>query len=211
MHDDFAFEPVRGLPEALPKDEHILWQGRPSARRLAVEAFRVRWVMGYFLLLAGWRTVVSTTEVSLGTALVHGSPFVLLGLFVCAILYGLALVQSRSTVYTITNKRVGMRIGAALTMTLNLPFVEIESADLDLRKGGTGTLAFRLPEDTRLSYLMTWPHLRPGHITRTQPALRAIPDAEAVARLFAEAAEARLTQPRVARLSSDAIPAMAAE
>ena len=29
-HDDFKFEPVRGLPEALPEDEHILWQGAPT-------------------------------------------------------------------------------------------------------------------------------------------------------------------------------------
>ena len=210
MHDDFAFEPVKGLPEALPQDERILWQGRPSARRLAIEAFRVRWVMGYFLLLAAWRTIVSTTEVTLGVALIHGSPFVLLGLLVCAILCGIAVVQSRATVYTLTNKRVGMRIGAALTMTLNLPYVEIESADLETRKGGTGTLAFTLPQDVRLSWLMTWPHLRPGHVAKPQPALRCIPDAARVAGMFAETADTPLSQPHVA-VSRPAAAAMAAE
>jgi hypothetical protein len=44
---DFAFEPVRGLPEALPPGEEILWQGRPDAWRLALEAFGLGWAAAY--------------------------------------------------------------------------------------------------------------------------------------------------------------------
>ncbi len=211
MHDDFKFEPVRGLPEALPKDEHIIWQGSPVARRLWIEAFKAKWVAGYFILLAVWRFGVSVADTTLAGSIVLATPFLIVGAFVCALLYGLAWIQSRATVYTLTNKRVGMRIGAALTMTLNLPYNQIEAAQLDLRLGGTGTLAFLLPVDTRLSYLMTWPHIRPGHINRTQAALRCIADAERVARLFTDAAETRLSQPMVER--RDAIPshAVAAE
>ena len=51
-HDDFNFEPVRGLPEALPEDEHILWQGRPDGLRLAKEAWGLNWVLAYFAALA---------------------------------------------------------------------------------------------------------------------------------------------------------------
>ena len=40
-HDDFKFEPVRGLPEALPEGEHILWQGSPVPGRLARDAVKV--------------------------------------------------------------------------------------------------------------------------------------------------------------------------
>jgi hypothetical protein len=36
-HDDFKFEPIRGLPEQLPEGEHILWQGAPDPRVLARE------------------------------------------------------------------------------------------------------------------------------------------------------------------------------
>jgi hypothetical protein len=60
-------------------------------------------------------------------------------------------MQALATVYTLTNKRVAMRIGVSLTMTLNLPYVCIKNADLDLRKSGHGTLAFDLKGDTRLS------------------------------------------------------------
>ncbi len=199
-HDDFNFEPIRGLPEKLPAGEHILWQGSPDAWALAKEALNIRWIAGYFAVLAIWRTFVSASDLPFGTALTHAIPFVVIGTLACAIIFGVAWMQARATVYTLTNKRVGMRIGAALTMTLNLPYQWIGNADLDLRKGGTGTIAFELIGDTRLSYIMTWPHIRPWHMARTQPALRCIPDAANVAQIFADAAETRVSQPQVARI-----------
>ena len=198
-HDDFNFEPVRGLPEKLPEDEHILWQGSPDAWALAQEAYKLRWVAGYFMLLAIWRIGVSSAEFPFGIAVMHGVPFVLSGLAACGVLYLLAAVQSRSAVYTLTNKRVAMRIGAALTMTLNLPYTWIGTASLDLRKSGHGTLAFELIGEARLSFLMSWPHVRPWRMARTQPALRCIPDAQAVAQIFADAAETRISQPIVSQ------------
>ncbi len=202
-HDDFNFEPVRGLPGKLPEGEHILWQGAPKPLQLAREALGLYWVAGYFVLLTIWRVGVSSTEYPLGVALGHAVPFVIIGLVACLILLGIATVQARTTVYTLTNKRVAMRIGAALTMTLNLPYVQIGNAGLVTRKNGTGTIAFELIGKTRISYLMTWPHVRPWHMARTQPALRCIPDAEAVARIFAEAAETRVAEPKVTRVSAN--------
>ncbi|WP_375253828.1 photosynthetic complex putative assembly protein PuhB [Yoonia sp.] len=210
-HDDFNFEPIRGLPEQLPDDEYILWQGAPDHRRLAREALSLRWVMGYFVLLTFWRVGVSSADVPFSIAIMHSVPFVLSGIFACAVLYGIAYVQARSTVYTLTNKRVAMRIGAALTMTLNLPYTWIGTAKLDLKPSGHGTLAFELIGNTRVSYLMSWPHVRPWRIARTQPALRCIPDAENVARIFAEAAETRISEPRVERISQQDGNAVAAE
>ena len=210
-HDDFNFEPIRGLPEQLPEGEHILWQGAPDPRRLAREALGLRWIAGYFLLLAIWRVGVSAAEVPIGVALMHGLPFILSGLIACAIINGIAYVQARSTVYTLTNKRVAMRIGAALTMTLNLPCTWIGTAKLDLKSSGHGTLAFELIGETRISYLMSWPHVRPWRIARTQPALRCIPDAQSVAQIFADAAETRISQPRVERIETEGGNAVAAE
>ena len=210
-HDDFNFEPVRGLPEKLPEGEHILWQGNPDWRRLAREALGVRWVMAYFALLAFWRVGVSSADFPFGIALMHGLPFILSGFLACGILYLIAYVQARSTVYTLTNKRVAMRIGAALTMTLNLPYTWIGTARLDLKPSGHGTLAFELIGDTRISYLMSWPHVRPWRIARTQPALRCIPEAEKVAKLFAEAAETRISEPKIERVTNQGGSAVAAE
>lgn len=207
-HDDFKFEPVHGLPEALPDGEHILWQGSPNPLQLAKDALGLKWVLGYFTLLALWRVMVSSADVPLGTAIGHGVPFLIAGVIACLILMLIAYVQARSTVYTLTNKRVAMRIGAALTMTLNLPYVCIGNANASVRKSGVGTIAFELTGETRLSYLMTWPHVRPWHMAKTQPAFRAIPDAELVAQIFADAAETRVSQPQVTRIARvDSVPA----
>ncbi|MGB3244924.1 MAG: photosynthetic complex putative assembly protein PuhB [Sulfitobacter sp.] len=200
-HDDFNFEPIRGLPEVLPADEHILWQGSPNALRLAKDAWKLNWILGYFALLAIGRVILSTADVSLTLAMAHGLPLLLAGLVVGLLLLGVATVQARSTVYTLTNKRACMRIGAALTMTLNLPYVCIGNAQSMVRKSGLGTITFEMIGDARVSYLMTWPHVRPWHVTRTQPAFRAISDAARVAEIFAEAAETRVSQPKITRIT----------
>ena len=53
-HDDFAFEPIPGLPGTPPRGETLLWQGRPDTWRLAVEAYGMWWVMGWFAALILW-------------------------------------------------------------------------------------------------------------------------------------------------------------
>lgn len=192
-HDDFAVEPIAGLPELPPEGEKILWQGKPQWWALAKESLSIKWVMGYFVFLGAWRSISLLEIRDTATALWGAVPFLVLGLITCAMLVMIAVVQAHSTVYTITNKRVAMRIGAALTVTLNLPYRWIGSADLDLRKGGTGTIALDLiDEGTRLSYLSCWPHVRPWKMNPTQPALRCIKDAESVAAILGDAAQTRI-------------------
>ena len=202
-HDDFNFEPIRGLPAKLPEGEEILWQGSPDPMRLAKDALGLNWVIGYFVVLALWRVTISATEAPLSTAMGHGIPFLVGALIAAGLIYAIAYVQARSAVYTLTNKRACMRIGAALTMTLNLPYVQIGTAQASVRKSGFGTITFELIGDTRLSYLMTWPHVRPWHVSRTQPAFRSIPDAARVAKLFADAAETRVSEPKISRIDPD--------
>ena len=194
-HDDFQGpEPVRGLPETPPEGERILWQGAPKWWALARDALMVRWVAGYFLILAVWRGWAGWVEVDMARG--TGAFVILFGMGVvaCALLMISAWVMARATVYTITNRRVAMRIGAALTVTLNLPYRWIGSADLQTRSDGTGTIALTLIGDTRFSYLVIWPHVRPWRMTNTQPALRCIPDAEKVAALLGEHARAAVTR-----------------
>ena len=191
-HEEIAFEPIRGLPEALPEGEEILWQGRPDTWTLVKESLALRWVVGYFVLLAVWRVGSLLDQKPQGATQSTAIPILGLGLLTGAILWRVALVQARSTVYTITTARVVMRIGAALTLTVNLPFAAIGGAQLDLRKRGTGTIALQLTGKTRLSYLVCWPHVRPWHMNPTQPALRCIPHAQAVADILARAAAARI-------------------
>ncbi|MEM8810997.1 MAG: photosynthetic complex putative assembly protein PuhB [Pseudomonadota bacterium] len=203
--DEFQTEPVRGLPEVPPEGEQILWQGAPDWWALSKDALKVHWVAGYFLVLAGWR-FGSLADGGLGSALEASLAHLIAGSIACAILILIAVVQARSTVYTITNRRIAMRIGAALTLTVNIPYRWVGSADLDLRKNGTGTVALSLTGESRLSYLVCWPHVRPWHFSPTQPALRCIPDAEKVSRMFGESARARLVELSRDPRKVDAVP-----
>ncbi|BAQ67389.1 hypothetical protein NHU_00218 [Rhodovulum sulfidophilum] len=201
--DDFAAEPIKGLPERLPEGEHILWQGRPDWWALARESLALFWVGGYFVVLFLWRMIVAAETMPWSQAAVASSFFLVLGAVVCVLLLITAFVQARATVYTVTNRRVALRIGAALDMTLNLPYTQIGNANLDLRKSGSGTIAFELMGTTKFSYLLCWPHIRPWRMARTEPAFRCIPDAAKIARLIADAAETRLSEPRLTRVDAD--------
>jgi hypothetical protein len=201
-HDDFAFDALPGLPEKPPQGELILWQGRPDAWALARDAYKIRWFAAYFALIVLWRAGGAWADGGLSLALAIGLPYFALGLVGLGIIYGLARVQARSTTYTLTTARIVLRIGAALPVTFNLPFVQVGAASLDLRRDGTGTIALETQGETRISVLVAWPHLRPGHWAKTQPALRSIPDAARVAGMLAEAAETRLSMPQVSRSAS---------
>lgn len=199
-HDDIQPEPVPGLPERPPEGERILWQGRPDWWALTQESLNFWWVAGYFGLLTLWRFFSVVDMMPFTQAVGASVPFVILGAIVCGLLALFAYVQARLTLYTVTTARVAMRIGAALTVTLNIPYRQVANASLDLRRGGTGTIALETMGETRLSYLVCWPHVRPWRMRRTQPALRCIPEAERVAGLISEAANARISEPRVERM-----------
>jgi hypothetical protein len=206
-HDDFAVEPVPGLPETPPEGEEILWQGRPDTWALTKAALAFWWVAGYFVFLAAWRFVTLVDQMPIGQAIGASLPLLVLGGIVLMLLLLTAWIQARATMYTVTNRRVAMRIGAALTVTLNIPYTQVESADLDVRNDGTGTIALTTLGDTRLSYLVCWPHVRPWHF-QTKPALRCIPKAEKVAAILGEAAATRISTPQVARRpEAAAVPA----
>jgi hypothetical protein len=197
-HDDFAVEPVPGLPARPPMGEEVLWQGRPSTLALARDAYKITWIGVYFVALAVWRATV-LSDGTLGTIVAVMLPYVTIGAVAVALLLVMAAIQARSTVYTITSSRVALRIGAALTVTLNVPYKQVGNATLAVNRNGTGTIALETLGDTRISYLVCWPHVRPWHLARTQPALRSIPDAARVAKLLADAAQTRLNQPEITR------------
>ncbi len=207
-HDDFAFEAAPGLPAPLPAGEDLLWQGRPQTYRLAVESLLLHWVIGYFAFLVVWRFLATLSDHPLGLALASTLPLLAMGVAAGGLILLVSWAQARATVYTVTSRRVIMRIGAALQVTFNLPYKQLVNATLDLRKGGTGTIALELAPGggVKLSYLVLWPHIRPWVMKHPQPSLRCIPDAQKVATLLAEAAEAHLAQPQIARVQPAPAP-----
>jgi hypothetical protein len=181
-HDN---EPIPGLPGFLPKGEEILWQGSPEWKRLAMSAFHIRGIALYFVALAMLGAVQGAW---LGAVITVGAG--LAGLGVLALL---AWASARTTLYTLTNKRVVMRIGIALPKCINLPLTLIGSADMAPSRGGTGDIALQLLGPQRVGYAALWPHARAWKINDPQPMMRALPDAQAVAAMLARACGARLS------------------
>ena len=204
--DDFAVEPIEGLPELLPKGEVILWQGRPNWLRLTIESLNLWWVIGYFGLLAAWRFLTVIDYMPLGTAFSASIPFLFVAAFVGLLLCGVGYIQAKETLYTITNRRVVMRIGAALTLTLNLPFTKIDNAAVAKKRGGFGNIAFETSGDTKFSFFVLWPHARSWYFGKPQPTLKCIPDIEKVSSILGQAAKSRIiekdnhTQPSAPRV-----------
>jgi hypothetical protein len=92
------------------------------------------------------------------------------------LLLGTAWFSARSTLYTLTNKRVVMRIGIVLTLTFNLPFKRIAGASLKTQGAGTVDIALALHPEDRIGWAHLWPHQRAWHITQPQPTLRCVPN-----------------------------------
>ena len=181
------FEPVPGLPEVLPKGERMVWQGSPGWRSLAKTAFRVKEVGVYFGLLMVWRAV--STFYSGGSAqaaLTSVLWAVAMMAIAMAILCGLAWLSAKTTIYTITDRRIVMRYGTALPLAVNLPFNVIESAALGKHADGTGDIPMVLKPGVGLGYMVLWPNARPWHYSKPQPMLRALSNPEQVARLLSD-------------------------
>lgn len=183
--NEHEFEPVRGLPELLPPGEQLLWQGAPRWQSLAIGAFHARKVGLYFAALIAIDAVASlATGRPAGAVAISAAGLVVLALAAVGLLALLAWLTARSTVYSITTRRLVMRFGVALPMSVNLPFSVIESASMRTRADGSSDLPLVLMPGSRIGYLITWPHVRPWQFARPQPMLRAIPDGERVAALL---------------------------
>jgi hypothetical protein len=188
---EYENEPIRGLPGHLPDGEHIVWQGAPDWRMLARTAFSTRIVAVYFALLTGWALVAALTAHRAGFVGVEMT--LALGALALVLLHVLAWAAARTTVYTLTNRRVVLRFGIAVPKCVNLPLAKVASVDLARHADGTGDVPLLLDGPSRLGVLALWPHARPWAIVRPQPMLRAIPDAETVAGLIAR--ECRAAHP----------------
>jgi len=185
---EYEFEPQFGLPERLPSDEFIVWQGSPDVAALAYSAFHFKKLTLYFAVLivacawpaledgAGYMAVLS--------AIKWIAPLAVIGL---ATVWTLAYFTARTTVYTVTNKRVVMRLGIVLTVTFNLPFTQIASADVRMVQNGFGDITLALKGADRIGWVHLWPSVRPWRIAKPEPTLRAVPDVQILAEKLRDA------------------------
>jgi hypothetical protein len=185
---EYEFEPQFGLPERLPSDEFIVWQGSPGVGVLASSAFHIKKLAVYFAVLiaaCAWPALEESAGIlAVLQSLKWITPLALIGLgSVCLLAY----LTSRTTVYTLTNKRVVMRLGIVFTVSFNFPLKQVEAADVRMLPNGFGDITLSLKGSDRIAWIHLWPSVRPWKINKPEPTLRAIPHVQEVSLKLKEA------------------------
>jgi Bacterial PH domain len=182
------FEPTRGLPGMLPKGERVLWQGSPQWRAVLVHVLHVRWVAAYFGAIVAWRFAANLGDgLTLGAATTSALWLTPLWATVIGAMALYAWGVARTTVYTITSKRLVIRQGVAIEMAVNVPFSQVASAQVCTFADGTGQIPLGLESEIRLAYLVIWPHAQFGHYLNPKPMLRGIAEPARVGAILAQA------------------------
>ncbi|TPP06785.1 photosynthetic complex putative assembly protein PuhB [Rhizobium glycinendophyticum] len=199
---EHEIEPVPGLPGLPPAGEIILWQGRPSAKLLSRHLLKVRWIGGYFAALAVWAVVSGLHDGrEIGGMLFSVAILAALAAVLIGMIELFAWAVEKTTLYTITTERVVMRFGVALSMTLNLPFRQITAVSTAKLGGKGGMIAIAVSPETRLSWLIQWPHVRGWRFSRPEPSLVYLPDVEKAATVlstaFVQFRASHANQPRI--------------
>ncbi len=207
---EYDGEPVRGLPGHLPEGESILWQGSPRWTTFARRAFHTNKVLAYFGVMMVWRLISDLYDgMETGAAIVHAAWLAAPALLCVAVLAVMAWAMARSTVYTVTTKRVVMRFGVAVEKAFNLPYRCIDGAGLKTYDNGTGNIPLRLTAPNRIGYLLLWPHVRPWKFGQPEPMLRSVPEAAYAAGILSDAlkraAEERAEQGDVASHADEVV------
>ncbi len=188
-HHEHEFEAAPGLPEALPAGERILWQGGPQWGALCLHVFHLRKLAVYFAAMMALQALylLGGPQAAIGPSLAFSAIAAITALGLLALT---AWLVARTTLYTLTSRRVVMRIGIVLTITLNLPLRQLRGADLLVHADGHGDVSLALAGDKRIGWFHLAPHARPWALRDPQPTLRCIPDAQAVGRRLMDAWQA---------------------
>jgi len=175
-------------PLILPQGERLLWQGQPTARALALRVFHLRLVAAYFAVLFVGRVASGMLDHQpMEDVLASAARVFIPAAIAMIILGGLAVLYSRTTRYSVTDRRVLLQFGAVLPMTLNVPLAQVVSADLKLYPDQSGDMPLSVITEKRLSVLLLWPHVRPWRLNQVEPMLRSVPEARKVADVLAQA------------------------
>lgn len=182
---------IHGVGHPLPEGEHLLWQGAPEWKALARHALHLRALAGYFALIILLGLIGALREAL-------GASQILVPLLTQVALAGIVLgagllyawFTARNTVYAITDRRVVIKAGLVLPLTINIPFRLIDSAWARRFKDGTGQISLGIRPPDRLGFVTLWPHVRPWKLRYPEPMLRGLTDTDRVAALLHQVADA---------------------
>jgi hypothetical protein len=200
---------IRGVPHPLPEGEQLLWEGAPAADAVATHVFHRRALAVYFAVIMMW-WMWSTTLAFGSSAFIAGLALrVGLAAIALGVVEMLSRVTARTAWYAVTNRRVVLKLGMVVPMSINLPFSRVQSVGVAVFRDGTGQVLLTLQKADRLAYIALWPHCRVFQFNHPQPLLRGLRDAHAVAALLAKAVEAASVE--AAAVEAAAVEAAAVE
>jgi hypothetical protein len=181
---------IPGVREALPAGERVIWRGRPRRALVARHVLHARLVGVYFLLTAGWWAARTAPSLPMQRALPLLALQLALGGFVLLLLHGYAAMTARATEYVVTSRRVVLRVGAVLPVTVNVPLALVAAAGVRRFRDGSGQILLTLDRHVRVSWWMLWPNVRPARLRWPEPLLRGLDDVDAAAAALRDAAAA---------------------
>ena len=135
----------------------------------------------YFLILSCLALIFNSEVLSLQDLFLKFLSYMALGMVAIFLLLAISHLISSTTVYSITDKRVVMRIGIVLNLSLNIPFSKIETAARKAYPDKSGDISLNLVADNKIAYLHRWPHCRPWFFSSPRPRLSCRKDVEVVA------------------------------
>jgi hypothetical protein len=167
---------VRGVAEALPPGERVLWEGGPAPRAIARHLLFVRPLAAYFAVIVGWWVVANLERFGTADFFV---PVAMQLALVGAVLGGIVAVAraiARSTTYAITDRRIVMKLGLVFPLTVNIPLKYVVGAQARRFADGTGQIALQLDAKEKLAWIVLFPHVRPWRFAAPEPLLRGLTD-----------------------------------
>ncbi len=186
--------PPKDILSVIPKDEEILWNGRPDLRRFCLSALGLRYIAVYLIVITGVIFFNNFGNFSLAVFLEKMFPYILSCFIAVILLVVIGASQVMPTVYVITSKRIIIKSGLALIFMLNVPFDKISNIDKQVLKDGCGNISFKLISNKRVPFFASWPSVRPWHFNNPEPTFRCIADVDVVAFKLAKAAQSRISE-----------------
>lgn len=178
---------VRGVSEALPPGERLLWEGAPASFAIARHLLFVRPLAVYFAAMVAWWVLANLDKAGTSDFWIPiAMQLTLVGLVIAGVL-GLARWIAESTTYAITDRRIVMRLGVIFPLTVNIPLKYVVGAQVRTFADGTGQIAVQLDAKEKLAWIVLFPHVRPWRFKEPEPLLRGLTDTAGVGQVLRSA------------------------
>lgn len=178
---------LRGVSEALPPGERVLWEGAPDAQALARHLFFIRPLTAYMVLMVLWWVGVNRAQIGTATFwMTLGMQLLLTGGLVFGA-WAFARAIANGTTYAITDKRIVMKFGVVFPLTINLPLHYVQGASARQFADRTGQIAVQLDTKQKLAWIVLFPHVKPWTLNNPEPLLRGLTDPVKVGEILREA------------------------